>query len=89
VILFFGFAAAAYLKVTGEITPGRNIVVGFVLFLGWMLELVAAGLGIAGLFDKSSKKGFPIAGLAIGLSVLVTSIAMIMIGIAKARGEFP
>jgi hypothetical protein len=80
IFLLFGIAGA--LKNAGR--SEFDSIVGLALFFFWFLDAVGIALGIAGVFDRTSKKTFPILGIAIGAVVLLLSGAAVLIGLSAA-----
>ena len=77
VLIVVLFAVAGAVKLSGAESPAIDAAVGLIMILFWVCQLVALGLGTAGLFDKSSKKAFPVLGVLIsGLCVVFTAAAV-------------
>ena len=57
------------------------MVVGLFLIAFLMLDLLAIGLGIAGLIQKDRKKTFSILGLIFGASTVVITVFLMIIGL--------
>ena len=89
VILFLDFGIGGYLGVTHQGSAGANVIIGLVLFLGWFLDLIALIFGVIGLFDNSSKKAFPIAGVLIAVLGFGFSQALMLVGLAAMHGRVP
>ena len=79
---FVAVGAAGALHVARDASPTLSTVVGFAIFGFAVLDLVGIGLGIAGLFDRRSKKVFPILGVVIGLGGLLLVAALIGLGLS-------
>lgn len=77
-IVLFGVAGA--IRLSGSETPMIDALLGLIIMLFWVVELVAVGLGIGGLFDKSSKKVFPILGVAISGGCVILTAATVGYG---------
>ena len=56
--------------------------VGFAIFALMSAELVALGLGIAGLLQKERKKIFAIFGVVFSAGTIVLTILLMMLGLA-------
>jgi hypothetical protein len=82
VLSFLLFAIVGVLSRAHKSTPEINTMIGIFLFLFWFVDLIGIGLGIAGAFDRASKKVFPILGIVIGLTVLLLSAGLILVGLA-------
>jgi hypothetical protein len=83
-VLFVLMAIAAVLTNT---TPGgldaksaSAIVLGLLMFLFLFVELVALGLGVAGLFPTGRNKVFAILGIAFSLTSILTVLGLMVIG---------
>jgi hypothetical protein len=74
---------AGYAHATGTATPGVNAVIGIMLFFSWFLGLVSIGLGIAGLRDKTAKRGFAIAGMGISGAAITLSLGLMILGLSQ------
>jgi hypothetical protein len=75
------FAVAGAVRASGRSAPAVDTVVGLAMLLGWIADLIAIGLGIAGALDKRSKKTFPILGLVIGLGTILLTGALVAVGL--------
>ena len=82
-VLFLDLAFSGYAVATGTATPGVNAMIGIMLFFSWFLGLVSIGLGIAGLRDKTAKRGFSIAGLAISGVAITVSLGLMVLGLSQ------
>jgi len=82
-VLFLDLAFSGYAAATGTATPGVNATIGILLFFSWFLGLVSIGLGIAGLRDKTAKRGFSIAGLGISGVAITASVGLMVLGLAQ------
>jgi hypothetical protein len=78
---FVIIAIAGFLHASGSATPAINSVIGIEIFYFAAVDVVALGLGIAALFDKTAKKAFPILGLVIGIGGVLIVGALILIGL--------
>ena len=87
ILIFLLFAVAGALKSQGRSTPEVNMVVGSALFVFLFLDIVGVALGIAGLFDRGSKKVFPVLGVVIGAVILLATIGLVLFGL-KMAGYF-
>jgi hypothetical protein len=79
------FGVAGYMKQSGQQTPNVNMVVGLCILLLLGLCLLGIGLGIGGAADRTSKKGFPIAGIILCTLVLVLTGGLVAVGIAMIQ----
>ena len=59
-----------------------NVMLGFGLIGLSIANLVALGLGIAGLFQKERKRIFAILGTVFSSAVIVVTVALVIFGIA-------
>ncbi len=85
VLMFLLFIVAGVMETS---TPGGidessagAVVVGLFLIAFLMLDLLAIGLGIAGLIQKDRKKTFSILGLIFGASTVVITVFLMIIGL--------
>jgi hypothetical protein len=78
---FVIIAIAGFLHASGSATPAINSVIGIEIFYFAAVDVVAFGLGIAALFDRTAKKVFPILGLTVGVGGLLIVGALIVIGL--------
>jgi hypothetical protein len=65
------------------LSPGtlqNENIIGLLIVAFWFADLVAISLGIAGIFDRASKKLFAILGLSFGLGTLLITVGTIAIG---------
>lgn len=56
-------------------------ILGLGMILAAVVDLIGIGLGIAGAFDRTSKKAFPVLGLILGIAILVLTGALMLIGL--------
>jgi hypothetical protein len=82
VLMFLLIAIAGLLTAAHKATPELNTMIGISLVFFWLVDFVGIGLGIAGAFDRASKKAFPILGIVIGTAVLLVSGAVLVAGLA-------
>ena len=83
--LFLLVAIAGIIEAT---TPGGideespvEIVLGLGIILGFGLNLVGIGLGIAGVIQKNRKRTFAVLGLVFNLGIIILHIAIVAFGI--------
>lgn len=84
VLVFMVIVIAGVVEVS---TPGglneespEAVIIGLVIIFLFVLLFVSFGLGIAGLFQKESKKVFPILGVVFSLITFWGTIALAVIG---------
>jgi hypothetical protein len=86
------FALTVYVATSFQMTPTTSsqlqLIVGFVGVVGVFLELIAIGLGIGGLFQKS-KKSLSVAGISIASATLLVLLGLALIGMATDRRQPP
>ena len=82
-VYFLDMAFAGYAHATGTVAPGVTAVVGILLFFSWFLGLVSIGLGIAGLRDKTARRGFAIAGMGISGAAFTVSLGLMILGLSQ------
>ena len=82
-VFFLDMAFASYARATGTATPAVNGTIGLILLFAWLLGLIAIGLGIAGLRDKTAKRGFSIAGIVISGAAIALSLSMMILGLSQ------
>jgi hypothetical protein len=82
VLMFLLIAVAGVLTSAHKATPEINTMIGMIFFFFCFVDLVGVGLGIAGAFDRASKKAFPILGIVIGTAVLLLSGGVLAVGLA-------
>jgi hypothetical protein len=81
-LILLAFLMAGVLSAAGKETNETNTVLGFALFLAWFIAVIGIALGIFGAIDSKSKKTFPLLGLILGLLILVSSVALVLIGMS-------
>jgi hypothetical protein len=67
---------------------GEDIILGGAV-LGFILDIVALGLGVAGLCQRGRKKVFAILGTALSTLILLAALALVVLGIGPALGWWP
>ena len=82
-VFFLDMAFAGYARATSTATPSVNGVIGMILLFSWLLGLISIGLGIAGLRDKTAKRGFSIAGIVISAAAITLSLSMMILGLSQ------
>jgi len=82
-VFFLDMAFSGYAHGSGTATPAVNAMIGIILFFSWILGLIAIGLGIAGLRDKTAKRGFPITGMVISGAVFAVSLGLMVLGLSQ------
>lgn len=77
-----GYATFCEITTEGGINEESTIaiVLGLGMFVIGGILLVAIGLGIAGLFQKNSKKIFSILGLVLSSATVLATLALILVG---------
>jgi hypothetical protein len=85
VLMFLLITIAGVLSTTHKATPEISTIIGLALFFFWFVDLIGIGLGIAGAFDRGTKKTFPILGITIGTAVFLLSGALVLIGLAMRK----
>jgi len=85
IIIFIDFGVGGYYTVTGQASPAVNNLVGLVIIFSCLLLLLSAGLGIAGLFDKKSKKTLSIVGVVVSVGMIFTVAGFTAVGISMKR----
>ena len=85
ILMFLLFAVAGVMETS---TPGGMdeesigaMLVGLGLFAFLFVDLLAIGLGVAGLFQTSRKKVFPILGVAVAAGTVVLTIFLVILGL--------
>jgi hypothetical protein len=73
---------AGVMAKAGKVTPELNMLLGFGLISACFVDLIGIGLGIFGTVDRSSKKVFPVLGLALNIGILVLFAALVAIGLS-------
>ena len=79
-VYFLVMAFAGFARATGTATTVVNGTIGLILFFSWFLGLIAIGMGIAALRDKTSKRGFSIAGIVISAGAIALSLGLMFLG---------
>ena len=81
------FVLVAIAAVLASASPGgldaksaSAIVLGLLMFLFLFVELVALGLGVAGLFQRGRNKVFAILGIAFSVTSVLTILGLMVIG---------
>ena len=82
-LFILDMAFTAYAHETGTATPAVNGMIGIIMFLAWFLGLISIGLAIAGLRDKTAKRGFPVAGISISGVVFALSLGLMVLGLSQ------
>lgn len=84
-MMFMLFVVAGVMETS---TPGgmdensvEAMLVGLFLFALLFLDLLAAGLGVAGLFQKERRKLFAILGLVFAAATIVITLLLVLIGL--------
>lgn len=67
---------------TVEENAGRAFIIGALVILGIIAEIVALGLGIAGLLQKQCKRAFPIMGVVCSSGITFGIVFLIAMGLA-------
>jgi mannose/fructose/N-acetylgalactosamine-specific phosphotransferase system component IIC len=85
----FELAVIVYAGLLQTTTPGgmdenspQVIVIGLAAIGGMALDLLAIGLGVAGLFQRGRSKTFAVLGVVLGTVILLGMIGLIVLGIA-------
>jgi len=78
-IIIAGFASAHRPDGMDERAPG-TILLGLAIIGFMLLDLLALALGIAGLFQKDTKKVFAVLGILFSLFTLLGTIGLMIIG---------
>jgi hypothetical protein len=84
-LVFVSVGVAGYLQTTGQYGSPLKTLVGLVIIFCALLVVITIGLAIAGLFDYSSKKAFPIIGLSISIGTLLVIAGIMAIGLAAMQ----
>jgi hypothetical protein len=82
-VFFLDMAFAGYARATGTASPIVNGMLGLILFFSWFLGLIAIGMGIAGLRDKTSKRAFSITGIVISGAAIALSLSLMVLGVSQ------
>jgi hypothetical protein len=85
----FELAVIVYAGILQTSTPGgmdenspQAIVIGLAAIGGMAIDLLAIGLGIAGLFQRGRGKTFAVLGVVLGTVILLGMIGLIILGLA-------
>ena len=86
ILIFAVFVYAGYTEVTapGGVAEheGTSLLIGLSVIALLGIDLVAVGLGIAGLVQQNRKKAFSVMGLVFSASTIIGTILLILIGIS-------
>ena len=74
--------AAGVMTKSGTMTPQFTMLLGLGLISACFVDLIGIGLGVFGAADRSSKKVFPVLGLALNIGILVLFGVLLVIGLA-------
>jgi len=84
-MMFMLFVVAGVMETS---TPGgmdensmEAMLVGLFLFALLFLDLLAVGLGVAGLFQKERRKLFAVLGLVFAAATIVVALLLVLIGL--------
>lgn len=87
VLMFLLFVVAGVMETS---TPGGideesagAVVVGLFLLAFLLLDVLALGLGIAGLVQKDRKKIFPVLGVVFSATTMLTTVFFMIIGLMQ------
>lgn len=85
ILMFLLFVVAGVIETS---TPGgmdeesaAAMLVGTFMFLFLFIEMLAIGLGIAGLFQAGRKKVFAILGITCAVATIILTILLIIVGL--------
>jgi hypothetical protein len=62
-------------------TGAIDKVIGFALSLIWMAAIIGSGLGVTAIIRHQVRKIFPTLGVTMNVTVIVVSVALILIGV--------
>jgi len=84
ILMFLAIVVAGVMEAA---TPGGihehsagAVLLGVFIIALWLLDVVAIGLGIAGLVQKDRKKVFPVLGVVFGAATILGTVALAVIG---------
>jgi hypothetical protein len=73
---------AGVMTKAGTLTPQLNIIIGLGMISACFVDLIGIGLSISGAVDCSSKKVYPVLGLALNVGILVLFGALLAVGLS-------
>lgn len=73
---------AGVMTKTGTMTPELTMLIGLGIISAGFVDLIGIGLGFFGAVDRTSKKIYPVLGLALNIGILVVFGALVVIGLA-------
>jgi hypothetical protein len=79
--IFMAIVLAGLMSVNGSATPTLKMIVGFAMLFFLLLDVVGIAVGIAGVVDRTSKKTFPVMGIALCTGTLVLRAVIVAVGL--------
>jgi hypothetical protein len=73
---------AGVMTKAGTMTPQLTVLLGLGMISACFVDLIGIGLGISGAVERSSKKVYPVLGLALNVGILVLFGALLVVGLA-------
>ena len=72
---------AGVMTKAGTMTPQLAMLLGLGMISACFVDLIGIGLGIAGAVERSSKKVYPVLGLALNVGILVLFGVLLVVGL--------
>jgi len=73
---------AGVMTKAGIMTPQLTMLLGLGMISACFVDLIGIGLGVSGAVDSSSKKVYPMLGLALNVGILVVFGALLFVGLS-------
>jgi hypothetical protein len=73
---------AGVMTKAGTMTPQFTMLLGLGMISACFVDLIGIGMGVSGAVDRSSKKVYPVLGLALNVGILVLFGALLVVGLS-------
>jgi hypothetical protein len=73
---------AGVMTQAGTMTPQVNVLMGLALISAGFVDLIGIALGVVGAADRSSKKLYPVLGLALNIGIVMVFFALLFVGLS-------